>query len=124
MLAGSVRAVAAPRWSAAVPVEDHDGGVVAEVAASGAQNRGAERVDHFAGMQVAGLAEGGGDVEVSGVAFEHAIGDKDQTVTRRQRKCLHPERSARAQPERQVDVEGDLIDATVAQPQRGAGARR
>jgi hypothetical protein len=63
VLVGTVRAVAAPRWSAAVPVEDHDGGVVAEVAAGGAQDRGAERVDHFAGMQVAGLAEGGGDIE-------------------------------------------------------------
>jgi hypothetical protein len=36
---------------------------VAEVATGGAQDRGAERVDHFAGMQVAGLAEGGGDIE-------------------------------------------------------------
>ena len=80
MLAGSARAVAASRWSAAVPVEDHDGGVVAEVAAGGAQNRGAERVDHIAGMQVAGLAEGGGDVEVRGVAFKQAIGDKDRPV--------------------------------------------
>jgi hypothetical protein len=91
---------------------------VAEVATGGAQDRGAERVDHFAGMQVAGLAEGGGDIEFRGVAFEHAIGEKDQTVTRGQRKCLLPERSARAQAERQVDVEVDLFDATVAQPQR------
>ena len=93
---GSARAVAASRRSAAVPVEDHDGRVVAEVAARGAQHRGAELVDHFAGMQVAGLGEGGGDVDLSGVAFEHAVGDEDQAVTRGQRERLHPERSARA----------------------------
>ena len=104
----------APRWSAAVPVEDHDGGVVAEVAAGGVQDRGAERVDDFAGMQVAGLAECGGDVEVRGVAFEHAVGDEDEPVTWHQREPLHSERSARLQTERQIDVEVDVPDATVA----------
>ena len=61
--ASSARAVAASRWSAAVPVEDHDGGVVAEVAAGGAQNRGAERVDHFA----ARAAQGRRSATVGGV---------------------------------------------------------
>ena len=90
MLAGSARAVAVARWSP-VPVEDHDGGVVAEVAVGGAQDRGAEFVDDFAGMQVAGLAEGFGDVELGRVAFEHAVGDEDESVARRQRKRLNPE---------------------------------
>ena len=33
-------------------------------------------------------------------------------------KLLHPERAARLQTERQVDVEVDLLDAAVAQPER------
>jgi hypothetical protein len=100
------------------PVEDHDGGVVAEVAAGGAQDRRAECVDQLAGMQVAGVAEGVGDVEVAGVAFQHAVGDEDDPITRLQRKCLDPERSACLQAEGQIDLEVDLLDPFVAQPQR------
>jgi hypothetical protein len=48
------------------------------------QDRGAECVDDFAGMQVVGLAERGGDVEVRGLAFEHTVGDEDEPVTGRQ----------------------------------------
>ena len=90
MLAGSARALAAAQWSP-VPVEDHDGGVVAKVAAGGLEDGGAECVDDFAGMQFAGLLECGGDVELRGVAFQHAVGDEDESVTRRQRERLYPE---------------------------------
>jgi hypothetical protein len=105
------------RSGRSVPVEDHDGGVVAEVAAGDPQDRGAEFVDDLAGMQVAGLPECGGDVELGGVAFQHAVGDEDQSVTGLQRERLYPERRGRLQAERQVDVEVNLLDAAVAQPQ-------
>ena len=75
-------------------------------------------MDDFAGMQVAGLAQGRGDVEACGVAFQHAVGDEDEPIAGLEGELLHPERAARLQAERQVDVELDLLDATVAQPQR------
>jgi len=53
-------------------------------------------------MQVAGLPECGGDVDSRRIAFQHAVGDEDESVTRRQRERLAPERSARVQAERMV----------------------
>ena len=115
---GAARTLAPSQRPAAVPVENQDGGVVAEVACGRAEYRRAEFVDDFAGMEVAGLAEGSGDVEARSVAFQHAVGDEGEPIAGLERELLYPERSARVQAERQVDVESNLLDAALAQPQR------
>ena len=103
---------------AAVPVQAHDGGVVTELAPGRAHDGVAERVDDLAGVEVAAAAQRVGDVHFGRVAFQHAVGDEDDAVTRRYRELLHPERPARTDAEREVDVQLDLLDAPVAQPQR------
>ena len=89
-MTGPGRTVAATQRPAAVPVEDQDRGVVAEVACGRAEYCCAKFVDDFAGMQVAGLAEGGRDVETCSVAFQHAVGDEDEPIAGLEWKLLHP----------------------------------
>ena len=117
-MVGPGRTVATAQRAAPVPIEDQDSGVVAEVTRGRAEYCGAKFMDDFAGMQIAGLSEGPGDVEPRSVAFQHAVGDEDEPIAGLQWELLHPERAARLQAERQVDVEVNLLDAAVAQPQR------
>ena len=103
---------------AAVPVQTYDSGVVTELPSGRPHHGRAEGVDDFAGVRSPLRLSVSGDVDFGRVAFEHAVGDEDDAVTRRYRELLHPEGPARTDAEREVDVQLDLLDAPVAQPQR------
>jgi hypothetical protein len=101
-----------------VPVEADDSGVITQIAPGGPQNRRAERVDEFTGMHVPATSERLGNVEPLGVALQHPIGHEHDPVTCLQRELLQPKRSARLQTEREINVQFDLLDPTLPQPQR------
>ena len=69
-------------------------------------------------MQLGARGQGGGHVELGGVAFQDALGHEDDAVTGPQVEGLQPVLGAPSDPERQVDVQFDLGDLAVAQPQR------
>ena len=118
LLAGSARALTAAKWPP-VPVEDtrpwrRRGARRRWRAGLRRRARGRPRGD--AGRRCGSSAAGTSTCAALRSSMPSVT--KTNAVTRRKRERLHPERPARLQAEREVDVELDLLDAAVAQPQR------
>jgi hypothetical protein len=64
-----------------VPVEDHDGGVVVELAVRRLENGLNEVLDRFARMHRGARCHQLVDLGAGSVALEHAVGEEDQAVT-------------------------------------------
>ena len=101
-----------------MPVKADDGGVITQIAPGGPQNGRAERVNEFTGMHAPATPERLSNIEPLGVAFQHSIGHEHDSVSGLQRELLQPKRPARFQTEGEINVEFDLLDPTVPQPQR------
>ena len=96
-----------------MPVKADDGGVVTQIAPGGSQNGRAERVNELTGMQVPALPERLCNIEPLGIAIQHPIAHEHDSVPGLQRELLQPERPARFQSKREIDVEFDLLDLTL-----------
>jgi len=87
-----------------MPVEADDGGVITQIAAGGAQNGRAERVNEFTGMHAPATPERLSNIEPLRVAFQHSIGHEHDSVSGLQRELLQPKRPARFQTEGEINV--------------------
>lgn len=70
-------------------------------------------------MQVAGVLQQSGQVDLLAVTFEHAVGDEEQTVTGTQVEVLHTVGVGRelGQPEGMVHLAGDHLRSPLAHAQ-------
>jgi hypothetical protein len=100
-----------------MPVEADDSGVITQIAPGGPQNRRAERVNEFTGMHVPATSERLRN-EPLGRCVPASHRSRTRFGTSLQRELLQPKRSARLQPEGEINVEFDLLDPTLPQPQR------
>ena len=72
-----------------MPVEAQDGGVVAQLPPTCMHDGLCQLLDGLPRMQVSTSRQEGRDVHRCRVALEHAIGEKDEPITRLQGYLLH-----------------------------------
>ena len=69
-------------------------------------------------MHVPATLERLSNVDPLSVAFQHSIGHEHDSVTGLHRELLQPKRPARFQTEGEINLEFNLLDPTMPQPQR------
>lgn len=100
-----------------MPVETHNSRVVFEVAFGALDDRSNEMLHSFAGVHLRALRDERLNIDVGAVSLHQAVDEEHHPVARDKRQRLHSV-AVLAPPERQVRLEIDVTNATVAQPQR------
>lgn len=98
----------------AVPVEAHRRGVVAECASGDFEDAVRQLTNRFSGVQGMGCGDDGGKVEGGSVAFQHAVGQEDDSIAGFELDDVLGVGGEGEHPERKVGRQVEGVDVAIA----------
>jgi hypothetical protein len=101
-----------------MPIQAQSGRIVLELATGRLEYRVDEVLNGLTGMHVRARDQQRSKVDRGDVAFQHAVGEEQQPITRLKRQRLHPILVAAHNPERRIGLQDHRLHSAAAQPQR------